>query len=139
LEIIAGTYTVKISGLFPTIYFASGGDRLKLLEVSNWGSNVWQSMVNSFYGCENLRITATDAPDLSTVTNLSRMFNDCIIMDDTIGHWNTANVTDMYAMFMGTTNFNQDISGWVVAQVTNYVDFRTNSGLTTAFTPLRFR
>ena len=115
----AGTYTVKISGLFPTIYFASGGDRLKLLEVSNWGSNVWQSMVNSFYGCENLRITATDAPDLSTVTNLSRMFNDCIIMDDTIGHWNTANVTDMYAMFMGTTNFNQDISGWNTANVTN--------------------
>ena len=115
----AGTYTVKISGLFPTIRFASGGDRLKLLEVSNWGSNVWQSMVNSFYGCENLRITATDAPDLSTVTNLSRMFNNCIIMDDTIGHWNTANVTDMYSMFMGATNFNQDISGWNTANVTN--------------------
>ena len=115
----AGTYTVKINGTYPSIYFANSGDRLKLLEVKNWGSNIWTNMVSAFMGCENLRITATDAPNLSTVTDMHYMFWNCILMDDPIGHWDTSNVTDMGQLFMGATNFNQDISGWNTGNVAN--------------------
>jgi uncharacterized protein (TIGR02145 family) len=115
----AGTYTVKISGLFPSIYFSASGDRLKLLEVKNWGPNIWTTMRSAFMGCENLRITATDAPNLSTVADMSFMFWGCTLMDDPIGHWDTSNVVHMYAMFMDASNFNKDISGWNTANVTD--------------------
>jgi hypothetical protein len=36
------------------------------------------------------------------------------------------------------TLFNQDISGWVVTQVTSFTNFRTGSALINGNTPLRF-
>lgn len=32
----AGTYTIRITGSFPRIYFNNGGDRLKILSVNQW-------------------------------------------------------------------------------------------------------
>lgn len=34
---VAGTYTIRIRGAFPRIYFANGGDRQKLLDVGRRG------------------------------------------------------------------------------------------------------
>ena len=114
-----GNYTVKISGIFPAINMSNSGDELKLLEVKNWGSNVWQTMANSFMECENLRITATDAPNLSIVTSLENMFSGCISMNDSINHWNTSNVTNMQGMFNNAMAFNQPLNSWNVSAVTN--------------------
>ena len=51
----AGTYTVKISGAFPRLYFyAKGYDNEKLLSVEQWGDIEWRSMVQAFYRCTNL-------------------------------------------------------------------------------------
>ena len=33
---VAGTYTIRITGNFPRIYFNNGGDRLKILNVNSW-------------------------------------------------------------------------------------------------------
>ncbi len=63
----AGTYKVRISGTFPAIYFFGGGDKAKILEVNQWGTIAWKSMLDAFNGCANLHITATDAPNLSGV------------------------------------------------------------------------
>jgi surface protein len=38
-----------------------------------------------------------------------------------------ANVTDMSSMFQNATTFNQDLSGWNVANVTTYTDFDTGA------------
>ena len=66
----AGTYTISITenvpGGFPTIAFNNGGDRLKLMQISNWGSVTWSSMHGAFYGCSNLTITATDQATANT-------------------------------------------------------------------------
>ncbi len=112
-----GTYTIRIRGDFPRIYFNNGGDRQKILSVEQWGSNVWSSMQNAFYGATNLTINATDAPVLSTATSLRAMFRDARSMNSAIGHWDTSNITNMLDMFNGATAFDQNISNWDTSKV----------------------
>jgi surface protein len=113
-----GTYTVKIKGLFPGIYFNNQGDKLKLLEVKNWGLNVWGTMLSAFNGCANLRITAKDVPNLSAITTMQNMFYNCSVMNDYIGNWNTSNVNNMSFMFYNALAFNQPLNSWNTSKVT---------------------
>ncbi|MBK8194338.1 MAG: BspA family leucine-rich repeat surface protein [Lewinellaceae bacterium] len=77
----AGTYTIRIRGSFPRIYFNNVGDRRKLLGISQWGAIAWTSMESAFDGCSNLNISATDVPNLSGVTNMSEMFQACTALN----------------------------------------------------------
>ena len=113
----AGTYWVRITGNFPRIFFNNGGDRLKLLEVSNWGDIAWSSMGVAFNGCSNFNITANDAPILSNVTDMSQMFRNASTLNADLNHWDVGNVTAMNVMFFGASAFNGDISGWNVSGV----------------------
>ena len=117
----AGNYVVKISGAFPRIYFNNGGDKAKLLEVQNWGNIAWTSMANAFWGCSNMDVTATDAPDLSSVTDMNRTFQGAssLIGNSSFSNWDVSSVINMGAMFNGASSFNQDISSWNVSSVTN--------------------
>jgi surface protein len=116
---VAGTYEVKISGSFPRIFFNNDGDRLKLLEVQNWGIINWTSFNAAFWGCSNLILTALDLPNLSNVTNIGGMFLSCTNFNGDISGWNVSNVTVMNSMFNGATAFNQNIGSWNVGNVTN--------------------
>ena len=69
-----GIYRVEITGTFPRILFNSGSERLKILTIEQWGNIAWSNMQSSFWGCTNLIYNATDSPNLSGVTNMSRMF-----------------------------------------------------------------
>jgi len=79
----AGTYTITITenvvGGFPHIYFNDSGDKLKLMQISQWGTNKWLSLGRTFRGCSNLTITATDEATANTgsVTNFSWAWADC--------------------------------------------------------------
>ena len=79
----AGTYTISITenvvGGFPHIYFNDSGDKLKLMQISQWGTNKWLSLERAFRGCSNLTITATDEATANTgsVTNFSWAWADC--------------------------------------------------------------
>ncbi len=73
----AGTYTIRIRGSFPCIYFNKDGDCRKLIDIKQWGTIAWTSMASAFYGCINLNISATDVPNLSGVKDLSYMFASC--------------------------------------------------------------
>ncbi|WKZ24684.1 MAG: BspA family leucine-rich repeat surface protein [Patescibacteria group bacterium] len=116
----AGTYKIKISGNFPRIYFNNGGDRLKLLEVQNWGNIAWTSMQSAFHGAANMDITATDIPDLSNVTNMEQMIRGCnsLVGNSSFSRWDTSNITNMGFNWY-TPLFNQDIGDWDVSNVTN--------------------
>lgn len=142
----AGNYVVKISGAFPRIYFNSGGDRLKLLEVQNWGNIVWGSdFRNAFFGCSNMNITATDSPDLSNTTLMTAFLYNCTSLDADLGSWDVSNCTGMAAMFQGATIYQgQGLENWDVSNVTNMSsmffltnfdnnigNWQLNSGLTT--------
>jgi surface protein len=118
----ANTYTVRISGTFPAIYFNNSGDRLKLLTITQWGSTMaWQSFSNSFYGCTNLNVTATDTPLLAAVPYMGSMFENCTSLagNKAFNNWHTNAVTDMSSMFYGATAFNQNIGSWNTAAVTD--------------------
>ncbi len=120
----AGTYTVRIkdnTGLrtgFPRIYFNSGGDKNKLLTIEQWGTGKWTSMASAFTGCINLTGNASDAPDLSGVTDMSLMFNNARAFNQDISNWDTSHVTDMRGMFTGAWSFNQPIGSWNTSSVT---------------------
>ncbi len=120
-----GTYTIRIKDNtgtntgFPHIYFHDLGDKDKLLTVEQWGTSKWTSMNDAFSGCSNLVIQATDAPDLSNVTDMFGMFYDADSLNQNISHWDTSNVVNMESLFHNADIFNQDISGWVTTNVTN--------------------
>ena len=134
----AGTYTIRIKDNtgaktgFPRIYFNNSGDRQKILSVNQWGTGIWTSMTNAFYGCSNLNSAtatdngggavpdwATDSPDLSNVTNMAYIFANTSIFNQDIGNWDISSVTDIHNAFSGASAFNQDISSWNTSNVTN--------------------
>ena len=142
----SGTYTIEINGDFPRIYFNSSSQAGKIKAVTQWGNIQWTSMASAFRGCSQLEILATDTPNLSTVADMSRMFegtnklnqdlsnwdvstitnmsymfgsDSSMIFNQDLSTWNVSNVTNMSYMFTGTRAFNQDIGVWNVSRVTN--------------------
>ena len=160
---VPGIYQVSISGDFPRIYFNDEDglddyepDYRKLLLVNQWGDISWTSMAFSFYSCFNLDIIAEDTPDLSGVTDMSNMLNNCyslvgtatfndwdvsnvtnmgaaissaLVFNQEIGNWNTSSVSTMAAMFFNTPSFNQDIGSWNTSSVLDmsYMFFKATS------------
>ena len=89
----AGTYTIRINGTFPRIYFNNSGDKRKMLDIVQWGTNPWTSMSGAFYGCQNMVSTTTDIPILSGVTDMSFMFRNTLFNNNLVGTWNVSNLT----------------------------------------------
>jgi uncharacterized repeat protein (TIGR01451 family) len=116
-----GIYSVSISGNYPHFYALEtnniGTNNDKLRSVEQWGDIQWQSMFASFFECENVVINATDAPDLSQVTDMRRMFEGATNFNQNINHWDTSTITDMSAMFKNAHNFNQSLNDWDVSNV----------------------
>jgi hypothetical protein len=153
----SGVYDIKISGLCRGFRFANTGDRLKILDIKNWGTSVeYLSNTNPnfgvFRGCSNLDFSASDVPilldgiagfflncssligniainnwDVSNVTNFNRVFGGTLSFNQDIGAWNLGNATILSAMFIDATVFNQDIGNWNVANVTNFASMFQNA------------
>ena len=116
---VAGTYTIRIRGTFPRIYFNAIGDR-KLLDIVQWGDNAWTSMSRAFSNCQSLNISATDVPNLNGVTDMSYMFYGCTNLNGpaNIGSWDLSHVTNIEGMFIDCSAFNQPIGAWNTVNVT---------------------
>ncbi|PLW79406.1 hypothetical protein C0585_07935 [Candidatus Woesearchaeota archaeon] len=140
---IPGEYEILIDGTIQGFRFDHGGDKLKLLDISQWGTLNLGNNGGYFSGCSNLDISATDTLDLTGTTTFYDIFYDCEVLStpnfnnwDTsnvtnmdnaflfafrfngnISDWNTSNVVSMNTMFYDADRFNQDISGWDVSNV----------------------
>ncbi|WKN45803.1 BspA family leucine-rich repeat surface protein [Tunicatimonas pelagia] len=113
----ADTYTVKITGTFPALSFNNSSDNTKIKTVEQWGNIDWQYMRGAFNGCEDLKITATDAPDLDDINDLTDMFRGAQNLTGSIGHWEVSTITTMRSMFEGASSFNSPLNDWDVSNV----------------------
>jgi len=48
---VAGIYTISVAGLFPQVFYANAGDRLKVKKILSFGDIVWGSFAQAFQGC----------------------------------------------------------------------------------------
>ena len=113
------TYTLKISGDFPAIYFNNIGDKNKIIEILDWGTIQWQSMENAFYGCENLNFDAINSPDLSQVTSLKNMFRGATSFNGIINNWDISNINNISGIFWNANIFNRPLDSWNTIAVTD--------------------
>jgi len=117
-----GEYTVKAGpeGVEYMNMESAGGSREALIEVVQFGTVEWTSMASTFRGCKNMTFAASiDVPDLSKVSSMNRMFQDCMAFNHpSIADWNVGNVTEMNSTFSGCSIFNQSLAGWNVSSVT---------------------
>ncbi|MDF1695430.1 MAG: BspA family leucine-rich repeat surface protein [Saprospiraceae bacterium] len=119
---LPGIYTVRISGQFPQIYFNDGLNKDKIISVDQWGDTQWLSMESAFKGCSNLKVLASDTPDLSAVTDMSEMFAGCTSFNQDISTWDVNNISDMTGLFNGASNFNQNLNAWETNSLSNLTE-----------------
>ena len=116
---LEGVYTIEIKGILIGWRFNFGGDRLKLLEIKEWGALRLGNSGSYFYACSNLNLTASDTLDLNGTTSLYRAFSGCENLGTTgsLNSWDVSSVTTMRNMFAGATSFNKTIDDWDVSNV----------------------
>ncbi len=131
----SGIYVVSIRETrlvngFPTIYFNNGGDKLKVLDILQWGRNKWLAMNSAFFGCSNMVVSATDGPGANTdaVTTCQTMFRGCTALRP-FAPFPTKNVTNLsgFMMLCAAMTENRFID---IGRVTDISSAWYDSGLT---------
>jgi surface protein len=142
----AGDYEISITGTMPLFAFNNGGDRLKLISVSNLGdTGLAGNMFGAFRGCSSMTsfvcgdcdtssitnveyffqgcsgatIIDVSALNISSVASLGRMFEGCTLVESLdLSSFDTALVTDLYGMFNGCQSLNSiDLSSFDTSAV----------------------
>ncbi|MCT2561693.1 BspA family leucine-rich repeat surface protein [Chryseobacterium herbae] len=106
------------------------GSAEKLVDIEQWGKIHWDSMNAAFVECKNMNMTATDAPDLSGVTDASYMFHNAhkFFGNPSMASWNTSTIKNFRSMFgysvtvginTPTDLFNPPIGSWDTSSAEN--------------------
>ena len=130
----ADDHIIRVSKTFPNIYFANGGDKLKLKQVLQLGSTGLTRLNNAFFGCDNITEFRGGVVDTSAVTNMSRMFQNCIrLTTPNVSGFVTSAVTSMSFMFRNCPVLTDAaIDGWDIEAVTSFTEFMTATTIPTA-------
>ena len=115
---LAGNYTVSVSGDLSQIFNNCLPNAEKLISIEQWGDIRWSNMRHAFCGASQMTYDATDNPNLSSVSDMEGMFRDTSFNGD-LYSWDVSSVTDMSRMFNEASHFNGDLSGWDVSSVTD--------------------
>lgn len=92
------TYVITITGTCSKIYFNDAGSKLLMKDITQWGDTGWRTA--NFFGCANLKVTATDGAGLWNLANFYNMFRGCTSLDYIdVSEWNCPNATDAYSFF----------------------------------------
>ena len=121
-----GSYSISISGhvLQFGSYTQYQGASL-ISSVSQWGGLRLTSLNGAFNGATKLVSVPTSIPSL--VTDMTAMFISASSFNQDISSWNVSKVTNMGFMFSGATSFNQNISSWNVSKVVSMIDMFSNA------------
>jgi len=119
----SGIYVLEITPKevngFNRINFNQSGDRNKITDIKQWGTIVWSSFSSAFFGCYTMKVTATDAPNLSLCTSLFRMFRLTGEANPDVTNWDVSNIENFAQIFLQAVNANPDVSNWDVSSVTD--------------------
>ena len=122
-----GEYTLQLNGIVKGFGFGSHGDddeshpcSQQIMDISQWGCVGLEKRGGfQFSECAQLRMSASDAPDLTRMTNMSSMFFRASSFNGDVSQWNTGSVTNMGSMFFRASSFNGNISGWNMIALTH--------------------
>ena len=117
----AGDYTVTLlgDGLKYIRLHGDAANARQLKSIDQWGDTDWTTMDRAFRGASSMTYNATDAPNLSRVTNMTSMFHGTPAFNGDLSSWDVSSVTDMTNVFRDATSFNGDLSSWDVSSVTD--------------------
>ncbi len=131
-----GIYTISIRGDFSAIsnYWvvppaSAISDCKKFISIDQWGDIQWQTMRQAFNGCTNLQYNASDAPDLSNVTDLVMMFSYCESLNADLNSWDVSNIEDMSYMFREAVTFNGNLNNWNTSNVIKMTGMFQNTNI----------
>jgi len=89
--------------------------------IGDWDVSNVTNMNKLFYNCIEFN-EALDDWEVDNVTNMHKMFYKCYNFDKPLNSWIVSNVTDMEGMFSYCRNFDQPLDHWNVSNVTNMTD-----------------
>ena len=76
-----GVYTVQIVGKMSKVFFYFATDALKIVKIVQWGNGGMSSgQSNTFYGCSNLVVSATDDGWMDRIVLMDGMFYGCSLL-----------------------------------------------------------
>ena len=115
--------TLDVSSLTNSIkcddfsYLFGGLKEVKhIIGLENWDVSKVTNMKGIFEECENFNANLSNW-DVSSVENMSGMFYNCENFNCDLSKWNVSSVEDMENMFDGCKKFNSDLSKWDVHNV----------------------
>jgi uncharacterized protein (TIGR02145 family) len=89
-------------------------------QISDWNVSSVTNMTSMFDGASSFNGDISSW-DVSSVTNMGAMFRTASNFNGDISSWDVSSVTDMGAMFENTDSFNGDLSAWDVSSVINMI------------------
>jgi len=115
---VAGDYDIIINGTISEWNHNNDISAKYLVDIKQWGNNVWYNLAQAFYGCINLVGTYTDVPNTTNVTSMRNMFRSCNNFNGNV-LFDTTSVTNMYGMFYNCSKFNKSVSNFDTTLVTD--------------------
>ena len=113
----AGTHTVTIVGDLEGWNFShESTSGLLITDVAQWGDVQLGNDFGYFLNTANLQVSASDAPDLTSITTLEGMFlSSTSLANPDFSSWNTGTITNFSSMFRDATAFNGNLVSWDVS------------------------
>ena len=117
LEVAGWPVSEKNTSLLDTFF---GCSNLKQLDLSSWNVSGVTDMTRTFAGCSSLSSLNVSTWDVGAVTTMADMFSGCSSLASlNVSNWNVNKVTSMTSLFNNCSSLTSlDISKWNVGNVT---------------------
>jgi len=123
---VSADYDITVSGSANCVKFATV-DRLKLIDVKQWGRTGWTSCSSSFFSATNCIFTAGPISDTSSVTSMASMYQSCTVGLPDVSGFDTSSCTSLLNMFLGCVFANPDVSGFDIGLITSMSNMMFNT------------